>query len=132
MSHLGNYFRSRRIEKGLAFGRLARFLGYKNLSGGSNRIQAFEGGGKVRLDLLGKLAEALEVSPDQIRLHAGEDYKDWLAWASEPVRPHLVVRLLARRKCRASRTPRSPGSESSSTSVAARGCDRSTSLDFEP
>ena len=95
MSHLGNFFRDRRIEKGLAFGRLARLLGYKNVSGGSNRIQAFERGGKVRPDFLGKLAEVLEVSPDQIRLHAGEDYEEWLAWASEPVRPHLVVRLLA-------------------------------------
>jgi transcriptional regulator with XRE-family HTH domain len=95
VSHLGNFFRDRRIEKGLAFGQLARLLGYTNLSGGCNRIQAFERGGKVRPDLLGKLAEVLEVSPDQIRQHAAEDYKDWLAWASEPVRPHVVVRLLA-------------------------------------
>ena len=95
MSHLGSFFRERRIEKGLAFGQLARLLGYKNVSGGCNRIQAFERGGKVRPDLLGKLAEVLEVSPDQIRQHAAEDYEDWLAWASEPVRPHVVVRFLA-------------------------------------
>ena len=74
MSHLGSFFRERRIEKGLAFGQLARLLGYKNVSGGCNRIQAFERGGKVRPDLLGKLAEVLEVSPDQIRQLAAEDY----------------------------------------------------------
>ena len=95
MSHLGNFFRDRRIEKGLSFGQLARLIGYKNVSGGSNRIQAIERGGKVRPDLLGKLAEALEVGTDEIRREAFKDYEDWLAWASEPVRPHVVVRLLA-------------------------------------
>ena len=71
MSHLGNFFRGRRIEKGLAFGQLARLLGYKNVSGGCNRIQAFERGGKVRPDLLGKLAEVLEVSDRILVLHEG-------------------------------------------------------------
>ena len=56
---------------------------------------AFEAGGKVAPDLLEKLAEALEVSPDEVRRLAAEDYQDWLAWADEPVRPYLVLRWTA-------------------------------------
>jgi transcriptional regulator with XRE-family HTH domain len=95
VSHLGECFRKRRTEKNLSLGQVARLLGYQNVSKGANRIQAFEGGGKVAPDLLGKLAEVLEIGSDEIRQRVYEDYKDWLAWASEPVRPYVVVRLMA-------------------------------------
>jgi hypothetical protein len=95
MSHLGDYFRIRRQEKGVTSGQLARTVGYQNLSRGSNRIQTFEGGGKVAPDLLGKLATALEVTPDEVRRLAAEDYQEWLDWANEPIRPHLVLRWTA-------------------------------------
>jgi hypothetical protein len=95
MSHLGKFFRQRRVERNLDLGPLARLLGFTNLSRGANRIQVFEGGGKVMPDLLAKLAEVLEIGPDEIRQKVAEDYRDWLAWANEPVRPHVVVRLLA-------------------------------------
>ncbi len=95
MSHLGDFFRQRRIERKLTFGQLARMIGYQNLSRGSNRIQAFEAGGKVSPDLLNKLSEALAVSPDDVRRLAAEDYRDWLDWANEPVRPHLVLRWMS-------------------------------------
>jgi transcriptional regulator with XRE-family HTH domain len=95
VSHLGDFFSRRRNEKKLSLGQVARLLGYSNLSRGANRIQAFEGGGKAHPDLLGKLAELLEVGPDEIQQHMYEDYKDWLAWANEPVRPYVVVRLMA-------------------------------------
>lgn len=95
MSHLGDYFRTRRRERDLTLGQLARLLGYRNLSKGSNRISSFEAGGKVHPDLLGKLAGVLEVTPDEIRRLAAEDYRDWLAWANEPIRPYVVLRLLA-------------------------------------
>ncbi|QDV35584.1 helix-turn-helix domain-containing protein [Tautonia plasticadhaerens] len=85
----------KRQERNLTTGQLARLVGYKNLSRGSNRILAFEAGGKVAPDLLGKLAEALEVSPDEVRRLAAEDYRDWLAWADEPIRPYLVLRWTA-------------------------------------
>lgn len=95
MSHLGEFFRNRRFEKGLSLGQVARLLGYQNVTKGCNRIQAFEGGGKVNTELLGKLAEVLEVGPDEIKREAFKDYQAWLAWANEAIRPYLVVRLLA-------------------------------------
>lgn len=95
MSHLGVFFRKRRVERKLALGQLARDLGYTNLSRGANRIQAFEGGGKIMPDLLAKLAEVLEIDPDEIRQRVAEDYRDWLAWANAPVRPSVVVRIMA-------------------------------------
>lgn len=94
MSHLGKFFRQRRIERKLALGRLARLLGHTNPSRGANRIQTFEGGGKIAPDLLAKLAEVLEIGPDEIRQRVAEDYQEWLAWANEPTRPYPVVRLL--------------------------------------
>jgi transcriptional regulator with XRE-family HTH domain len=95
MSHLGDHFRARRMDRKLSTGELARMVGYSNLSRGSNRIQAFESGGKVAPDLLSKLASALEISPDEVRRLAAADYRDWLDWASEPIRPHIVLRHMA-------------------------------------
>lgn len=95
MSHFGDFFRRKRLERNLTTGQLARLVGYSNLSRGSNRISSFEGGGKVALDLLDKLSEALDVGPYDVQRLAAEDYRDWLAWADEPVRPYLVLRWAA-------------------------------------
>ena len=95
VSHLGKFFKTRRVEKGLSLGAAARILGYKNPTRGANRIQRFEGGGKITPDLFGRLAEVLEIGPDEIQQRMNEDYQDWLAWADEPIRPFVVVRLLA-------------------------------------
>jgi hypothetical protein len=95
MSHLGDFFRARRLECKLTTGQLARLAGYRNLSRGSNRIQRFEAGDKVAPDLLHKLTDVLEIQPDEVRRCATEDYNDWLTWASEPIRPHLVLRWIA-------------------------------------
>lgn len=95
MSHLGDFFRARRVEKGLTTGQLACIAGYRNLSRGSNRIQTFEASGKIHPDLLGKLASALEVGPEEVRRLADEDDRGWLAWADEPIRPYLVLRWMA-------------------------------------
>ena len=74
MSHLGEFFRRRRAERGLGLGDLARLLGYRNVSKGANRIRAFEGGGKVHPALLGNLADVLEIGPDEIRRLVAEDH----------------------------------------------------------
>jgi len=95
VSHLSNCLRKRRTEKKLSLGQVAHLLGYTNLSKGANRIQRFEVGGKIAPDLLTKLSEVLEIGPDEIRQRINEDYRDWLAWADEPVRPYIVVRLMA-------------------------------------
>ena len=95
MSHLGQLFRNRRFERNLSLGELAGRLGYQNVSKGANKISAFEAGGKVHPDLLAKLAEVLEITADEIQQRLHEDYQAWLTWANEPMRPLVVVRLLA-------------------------------------
>jgi transcriptional regulator with XRE-family HTH domain len=95
MSHLGKFFRSRRVEKGMSLGRLAELTGYRNMNRGRNRISKFEGGGKVAPDLLAKLVSILEVSPDEIRRLAAEDYRQGLSWANKPIRPYVVLRYMA-------------------------------------
>src|ERR687894_225055 len=95
MSHLGDYFRNRRIAWKLTLSQVARLIGYQNLSRGCNRIKAFEAGGKAHPDLLDKLAKVLEVGPEEVRQRIAEDYRDWLAWANELIRPYMVVRILA-------------------------------------
>ena len=95
MSHLGDAFKARRLDRKLTTGQLARLAGYSNLGRGANRIHGFEAGGKIARDLLGKLAAILEINPEDVRHYAAEDYKEWLAWANEPIRPYLVLRLMA-------------------------------------
>jgi hypothetical protein len=95
MSHLGDAFMARRLERKLTTGQLARLAGYGNLTRGANRINGFEDGGKVAPDLLGKLAAILEINLEDVRRYAAEDYKEWLDWANEPVRPYIVLRHIA-------------------------------------
>src|SRR5262245_8225332 len=95
MSYLGDAFMARRLDRKLTTGQLARLVGYRNLGRGSNRIQRFEAGGKIAPDLLGKLTEVLGIHAEDVRRYAAEDYKEWLAWANEPIRPYLVLRLMA-------------------------------------
>jgi transcriptional regulator with XRE-family HTH domain len=95
MNHLGKLFRARRVKKGLSFHQLAALVGYGNLNKGSNRIQRFESGGKILPDLFAKLASILEVNPDEISRSLAEDYQEWLSWANEPIRPYVVMRLMA-------------------------------------
>jgi transcriptional regulator with XRE-family HTH domain len=95
MNRLGKFFRDRRIEKGLSFHQVAELAGFGNRNKGSNRIQRFESGGKIMPDLFAKLASILEVSPDEVSRSMAEDYQEWLLWANEPIRPYIVMRLMA-------------------------------------
>ena len=95
MNHLGKFFRARRVEKGMSLRELAALAVYQNLNKGTNRIQRFESGGKVTPDLFAKLATILEVSPDEVRRLLAEDHKEWLLWATVPIRPYIVSRLMA-------------------------------------
>jgi hypothetical protein len=70
-------------------------LGYQNLVKASSRIQKFEAGGKVSPDLLAGLSSTLEVTPDEIRKSLTEDYRSWMAWANEPIRPYAVLRFMS-------------------------------------
>jgi transcriptional regulator with XRE-family HTH domain len=95
MNRLGKLFRARRVKKGLSLHQLAELVGYGNLNKGSNRIQRFESGGKIMPDLFAELVSILEVSPDEVSRSIAEDYEEWLTWANEPIRPYVVMRLMA-------------------------------------
>lgn len=97
-SHIGEYIRTRRCEKGLTIGQLARHVGYKNVGKGANRLHQLETGGEVHRDLLSKLIEALGLDPavvaELIEQDRDEALRAWNEWADQPTRPHLVVRLI--------------------------------------
>lgn len=95
MSHLSEFFRHRREAERITLGELARRCGYSNLNKGANRIQKFERTGEIEPSLLGKLAAALGITSAEIHRAVAEDRAEWEAWASEPIEPHLIVRLVA-------------------------------------
>jgi hypothetical protein len=65
-----------------------------NIAKGSNRILKFERDGNIQPDVFHKLAAALEISADDIRRCVEADKAEWEAWASEPIEPHLVARIM--------------------------------------
>jgi len=93
-THLSRFFRQRREARKLSFGDVARLLGYVNVTKGSNRIIKFERDGNIKPDLFRKLAAILKISKDDIRRCLREDKAGWEAWASEPIEPHLVARVM--------------------------------------
>lgn len=95
VSHLSSLFARRRVERGLTTSQLARSLGLRNLAKANNRIQRFEAGGKVSPDLLARLSSALEITTDEIRESLNEDYRAWMTWANEPIRPYVVLRFMS-------------------------------------
>lgn len=74
-------------------------VGYRNAGRGANRIKRFEERGVVHADLLGKLAAVLDVDPVKVEMLIEEDrrqfFDEWIAWANHPIRPYLVIRLVA-------------------------------------
>ncbi len=98
-SKLSDFFWRTRLAKGLRFGQLARLCGCKNISKACRKIQAFEQGGCIQADLLLKLADALEIDRATVAALVEEDLADWYHWANEPVRPYIVLRLMAAIYC---------------------------------
>jgi transcriptional regulator with XRE-family HTH domain len=98
-SKLAEHFRNARLNKGLTIGELTRLVGYKNVSKGANRITAFERGGGIHADLCCKLADVLGIDHLTVDRLMEEDrrqfFAEWNAWASEPIRPYLIIRLMA-------------------------------------
>jgi transcriptional regulator with XRE-family HTH domain len=96
---LSSHFKSQRLSQNLSSGDLARLVGYKNISKGSNRIIQFEREGVIHDDLLIKLAKALGIDWATVEELAQQDRQEhieaWTRWADEPVPMRLVVRLMA-------------------------------------
>lgn len=95
MSHLSYLFLQSRQAIGISLGDLARACGYANVSRGANRIQTFERTGEIDPVLFGKLAAVLGIPSAEINRARAEDRAEWEAGVSEPIEPHLIVRLVA-------------------------------------
>jgi hypothetical protein len=97
-NHLGSHFRARRLTLGLTPGDVARRLGYRNVSKGARRLRDLEAGQGAPADFLARLAAQLGVTPEAVRELSERDRREyveaWERWASEPVLPQVVVRLL--------------------------------------
>ncbi len=97
-SRLVEYFTKRRREKNLRLSETARRLGYKNINRGCNRLTEFEHEGRIRGDLLAKLAAVLDIDEATVQALLEEDRQrfadEWNQWASEPIRPYIVTRLI--------------------------------------
>jgi transcriptional regulator with XRE-family HTH domain len=97
-NHLGSYFRQQRLRQGITLGDLARRVGYRNVSKGSNKVIRFEREGTVTEDLLVALAEALGIDwlvvVDLMEQDRQACLAEWEKWASEPVPMELVARLM--------------------------------------
>jgi hypothetical protein len=96
---LPSYFTAQRLAKNLSRGDLARLVGYRNISKGSNRIFQFEREGIIHDDLLVKMAKVLGIDWSTVEKLAQQDRQDhieaWTKWADEPVPMKMVVRLMA-------------------------------------
>ena len=98
-THLAEHFRNKRQSLGLRLGDLALRVGYKDTdrsrAHGCNRLNRFETTGKIADALLTKVAAVLEIPQSRIDELREEDLREWTAWANEPIRPCLVLRLMA-------------------------------------
>jgi transcriptional regulator with XRE-family HTH domain len=99
MSQLGAFIQGERLRRGLTLGRLARLVGYRNLSNGERRIARLEHTGMATPDLLVNIVEALGLDWATVERLAEEDRREHLrereAWVEEPVPMQLIVRLMA-------------------------------------
>jgi hypothetical protein len=97
-SKLSEHFYKARLNKGLTLGQVTRLVGYRNVSKGANRINAFERGGSIHRDLRTKLADVLGIDHLTVERLMDEDrrqfFATWNAWANEPIRPYLIIRLM--------------------------------------
>jgi transcriptional regulator with XRE-family HTH domain len=97
-NHLGTHFREKRIQQGLSLGQLARLVGYRNVSKGSNKVVAFERGGGITEELLARLAETLGIDLSTVERLIEQDRQDWLReweqWVSQPVPMQLIVKYM--------------------------------------
>lgn len=86
-------------NRGLKPKQLARLAGCVNVPKNGSRIRSFELSGNIGQELFEKVAAALEIDAGTIEQLVEQDrrefYEAWLAWANEPIKPYLVIRLIA-------------------------------------
>jgi len=89
-----DYFKRRRLERGLTVPQLARMIGYQNVSRGIRRIMAFEETGHAHPKLLMKLTNALDIDQATVARLAYADWCERFKAMNQPIEPYLVRRLL--------------------------------------
>ena len=94
-THLSSVFRARRMELGLRLSEVARKAGRCSLSKACNKLHRFEQTGTIQGELLTKVSAILGIDDATVRKLIEEDrrefLKTWAKWASEPIRPYIVV-----------------------------------------
>jgi hypothetical protein len=98
-TRLSRYFEQKRLDRGLKPGQLARLAGCANVPKNGSRIRSFELSGNIGQELFEKITAALEIDAGTIEQLVEQDRKEffeaWLAWVNEPIKPYLVIRLIA-------------------------------------
>ncbi len=100
-THLSRLFRQRRIDLGLSVEDLAQRCRLKNKAKVSETIQKFESikkfdkrRGEIPIEFLKRLAKVLEITDEEFSQCLETDRREWEKWASRPVEPYLIVRLM--------------------------------------
>lgn len=98
-THLSRHFEQQRLARNLKPGQVAQLCGSSNVSNVGSRIRVFELSGNVSKELFGKLVAVFEIDAGTIESLVEQDqrefFEQWLAWANEPITPHLVIRVMA-------------------------------------
>jgi hypothetical protein len=98
-TNLSRYFQQKRLDRGLKPGQLARLAGCVNVQKNGSRIRSFELSGCVGQQLFEKIAAALGIDAGTIEQLVEQDRKEffdvWLAWVNEPIKPYVVIRVMA-------------------------------------
>jgi len=70
-----------------------------NVQKNGSRIRSFELSGNIGQQLFEKIATVLEIDAAAIEQLVEQDRREffqaWLAWVNEPIKPYLVIRLMA-------------------------------------
>lgn len=97
-TRLAQHLKARRLEAKLTLAQLSRLVRYRDTGKGAGRIHKFEESGAVHPELLVKLSTALGVDRATVEALVEEDrrqfFRQWNAWANEPIKPYLVVRMV--------------------------------------
>jgi transcriptional regulator with XRE-family HTH domain len=96
-SHLGQYFKQRRIAADITSGKFAALIGYRNLNKGCRKIQGLENEGYFEdEEFLARVAAALNIDDETIAALIQEDIDAHERWVdANPIQPHIVVRYMA-------------------------------------
>jgi hypothetical protein len=98
-TNLSRYFQQQRLARRLKPGQVARLAGCLNVQKNGSRIRTFELSGNIAQELFEKIAAVLEIDPATIERLVEQDRREfflaWLEWVNEPIKPYLVIRLMA-------------------------------------